>query len=182
MSSDEGVTPRFGAVDGLLDGPGVLDDPFSMDGLGIGRFKPKEPSVAPPPKASSATSSPKPRTKAVKALGTSFIFAGVDQDTRTLAPRLAKLAHRTLADLVLLGTQLELSYGIAEPDNNPGLPLGKVRAAASNLGDIQFRVSVAQKQWLEAAAKEAGAVSLRQFTGAALTAYVAQHRHELDGQ
>ena len=162
--------PRFGAV--TMQGPtaqliaGVL--PTAAD------HRAEEPSTPSTPSRKAA----RPRTSRASAADSAatYIYPGVREEIRLAAIDLAKQLHRTIADLVILGTELPLSYGIEqEPGAPTGLPLSKPRSAQTGLNTWQVRVTGGQKAWLEDKAARCNAVSLRQYTGAALTAYVQAH-------
>lgn len=110
------------------------------------------------------------------ASGRTRLGVGVPADVFERANDVARQHQRTLADLVILGTELELAYGLAPDDAvATDLPIGKPRAAQTGLATMQVRMTAEQLEWLTSRAKQAKAVSLRQYAGAALTAYVRKH-------
>lgn len=169
------AAPRFGSVGNMISGK-----PDDLDAM-LTPAQPQTPAPAPARStAPSATKTPKPRatapaparSSAEPAGSSTMVYAGVPDHVRQKAPLLAKAAKRSVADLIILGTRLDLPYGIAVVDQPDDLPIGKPREAEPNLITMQIRLSAAQRAWLEQQAESAGAVSMRQYLGAALTAYV----------
>lgn len=178
------ATPRFGAVADLIGG-----QPDELSAIIAARQQPapsnETPEVATPaapvrpqataPRAAKTAKAPATPRGSMPTAGATFIYPGVPDHVRHAAPQLARDAKRSVGDLVVLGTQLDLPYGLADVDDHHDLPIGKPRAAEPNLTTMQVRVTAAQRAWLEEKAAEQGAVSLRQYAGAALTAYVEAH-------
>jgi hypothetical protein len=168
------VAPRFGSISALIN-PGGQDDLAELTRPRPAQPEPKDEVVARAPQVSQKRT-PAKAPRAPRTAAAQYIYAGVPDAVRQAAPGLAREAKRTIGDLVVLGTQLDLAYGVAEPELPSELPIGRPRSAAPNLATMQIRVSAEQRRWLEEQAQAAGAVSLRQYVGAALTAYVTAHQ------
>lgn len=169
----EQTTPRFGSAS--------FGSPTAalMSGIPLAPPAPAPVIAAPETKTDQSA---KPRTRKPReaqptpANASTRIWVGVPTDVHENAVSVARSLHRTLGDLVILGTQLELSYGLADDTPVPAdLPLSKARPTTTGLVTLQVRLSAKQSEWLTNKAREAGATSMRQYAGAALTAYVRSH-------
>lgn len=170
MDSQQSTGGRFGSA-------GDAFMAFDDDLLGISRRKPVEPEEPTPAPTSAPSVRKKPASaRPVKKEGSTRVYVGVPADVRRAAPQLAAQSGRTVADLLILGTQLDLPYGTTPKEDLPeGLPVGKRRPIEQQLTNLGVRITPDQHKWLTAKVEEVGAPSLRQYAGGALTAYVRKH-------
>lgn len=147
-------------------------------GLGAGFagiFSRRMPAVATPPEPLPVAAAPRPRRAPTKSPAGRFVYAGVDDFTRSAASRLAAALGHTVADLVVMGVPLvKPSHDADLSGDHSAPPITGVRRA-NGLSDLQIRVSPAQHAWLTKEASKRSGVSMRLFAGRALAAYIDTH-------
>lgn len=166
---NDATKPRFGSTEGLFSGSEAVPD----EDLPATR-QPRSPAAPSTESPSEPTARPA-RKSAKPARRQHFVYAAVSSEVRALAPRIAARTEKTVADLVVLGVELlQDDAFMDEPAVIDGPPLSRP-SSRPDLADMQIRVTPAQRDWIEAARSKQRGVSLRRFSGAALTAYVRTH-------